>query len=163
MACSSSSMAQSHSGQAGARGEEQRLAGRSVAIQKSHAVMPGDAEKQVEYRMLAENDPGFPHAEVLKPGHHGSENSTMPEFLAAVGARISIISSARKIHTAIALPHDWRDCGVRRFSTSARSADAKWPTGQPARRQSRWQPDTRGSCGTAATKNAPKAIRRLSP
>jgi len=125
--------------------------------------MPGDAEKQVEYRMLAENDPGFRHAEVLKPGHHGSENSTMPEFLAAVGARISIISSARKIHTAIALPNDGRDCGVRRFSTSARSADAKWPTGQPARRQSRWQPDTRGSCGTAATKNAPKAIRRLSP
>jgi beta-lactamase superfamily II metal-dependent hydrolase len=36
-------------------------------------LLPGDAEKQVEYTMLAENDPRFLHADVLKVGHHGSK------------------------------------------------------------------------------------------
>jgi competence protein ComEC len=56
-------------------------------------LLPGDAEKQVEYAMLAENEPGFLHADVLKVGHHGSKNSSMPEFLDAVGPRVSVISS----------------------------------------------------------------------
>jgi len=36
-------------------------------------LLPGDAEKQVEYSMLAENDPQFLRADVLKIGHHGSK------------------------------------------------------------------------------------------
>jgi competence protein ComEC len=56
-------------------------------------LLPGDAEKQVEYAMLAENDRGFLHADVLKVGHHGSKNSSMPEFLDAVGPQVSVISS----------------------------------------------------------------------
>ena len=59
-------------------------------------LLPGDAEKQVEYSMLAENDPGFLHADVLKVGHHGSKNSTMPEFLEAVNPRISVISAGEE-------------------------------------------------------------------
>ena len=59
-------------------------------------LLPGDAEKQVEYAVLAENDPGFLHADVLKVGHHGSKNSTMAEFLAAVSPQISIISSGEE-------------------------------------------------------------------
>jgi len=59
-------------------------------------LLPGDAEKQVEYAMLAENDPGFLHADVLKVGHHGSKNSTMPEFLAAIAPQISIISAGEE-------------------------------------------------------------------
>jgi competence protein ComEC len=54
-------------------------------------MLPGDAEKQVEYSMLAENNPGFLHTDVLKIGHHGSKNSTMPELLARLeqkGTRI---------------------------------------------------------------------------
>ena len=43
--------------------------------------------------MLAENAPDSLHADVLKVGHHGSKNSTMPEFLAAVGPQVSIVSS----------------------------------------------------------------------
>jgi competence protein ComEC len=56
-------------------------------------LLPGDAEKQVEAAMLAENDAAALHADVLKVGHHGSKNSTMPDFLAAVAPRISVISA----------------------------------------------------------------------
>ena len=56
-------------------------------------LLPGDMEKQVEYAMLGENTPSFLHADVLKVGHYGSINSTMPEFLAAVAPQISIIFS----------------------------------------------------------------------
>lgn len=59
-------------------------------------VLPGDAEKQVEYQLLDENEASFLHADVLKVGHHGSKNSTMPEFLNAVAPRISIISAGEE-------------------------------------------------------------------
>ena len=59
-------------------------------------LLPGDAEKQVEYAMLAENTPGFLHADVLKVGHHGSKNSSMPEFLDVVGPQISVISAGEE-------------------------------------------------------------------
>jgi competence protein ComEC len=42
--------------------------------------------------MLAENGQDELQAEVLKIGHHGSKNSTTPEFLAAVKPRLAIIS-----------------------------------------------------------------------
>jgi competence protein ComEC len=59
-------------------------------------LLPGDAEKQVEYAMLAENEPGDLRADVLKVGHHGSKNSTMPEFLSAIAPQISIISAGEE-------------------------------------------------------------------
>ncbi len=59
-------------------------------------LLPGDAEKQVEAAMLAENEAGELHADVLKVGHHGSKNSTMPEFLAAVAPSISVISAGEE-------------------------------------------------------------------
>jgi len=59
-------------------------------------LLTGDMEKQVEYQMLSENDPAFLHADVLKVGHHGSKNSTMPEFLSAVEPQISIISAGEE-------------------------------------------------------------------
>jgi competence protein ComEC len=39
-------------------------------------LLPG--EKEVEYAMMAENDAGALHADVLKIGHHGSKNSRVP-------------------------------------------------------------------------------------
>jgi len=33
---------------------------------------------------------------VLKVGHHGSKNSTMPEFLEAIAPKVSIISSGEE-------------------------------------------------------------------
>jgi len=55
-------------------------------------LLPGDAEKQAEHAMLAENSADL-HADVLKVGHHGSKNSTTQEFLDAVAPAIAIISS----------------------------------------------------------------------
>jgi len=56
-------------------------------------LLPGDAEKESERTILAENDANELRADVLKIGHHGSKNSTGPELLAAVQPRIGIISS----------------------------------------------------------------------
>lgn len=55
-------------------------------------LLPGDAEKQAERQMLAEDDPGDLRADILKVGHHGSKNSSTREFLAAVAPRIAVIS-----------------------------------------------------------------------
>jgi Metallo-beta-lactamase superfamily len=49
-------------------------------------LLPGDAE----------NAPESLRADVLKVGHHGSKNSTVPDFLAAVNPRISIISAGEE-------------------------------------------------------------------
>ena len=59
-------------------------------------LLPGDAEKQAEAAMLAENDATALHADVLKVGHHGSKNSTMPDFLAGVSPQISVISAGEE-------------------------------------------------------------------
>ena len=55
-------------------------------------LLPGDAEKEAEHAMLSEIGRNELQAEVLKIGHHGSRNSTTPEFLAAVKPRLAIIS-----------------------------------------------------------------------
>ena len=55
-------------------------------------LLPGDAEKQAEHKILEENSADLLHSDVLKAGHHGSKNSTIPEFLAAVHPQIGIIS-----------------------------------------------------------------------
>ncbi len=56
-------------------------------------LLPGDAEKQAEHEILAENSETFLRSDVLKIGHHGSKNSTTPEFLAAVQPRLAVISA----------------------------------------------------------------------
>ncbi len=56
-------------------------------------LLPGDAERQAEREILAENRADTLHADVLKIGHHGSKNSTTQEFLAAVQPRVGIISA----------------------------------------------------------------------
>lgn len=56
-------------------------------------LLTGDAEQQAEQEILAENPAEALHADVLKIGHHGSKNSTSPEFLAAVHPQIGIISA----------------------------------------------------------------------
>jgi competence protein ComEC len=68
-------------------------------------LLPGDAEKQVEYAILEENDSTAVHADVLKVGHHGSKNSTMPEFLSAVSPQIAIISAGEENPMAIRAPN----------------------------------------------------------
>jgi competence protein ComEC len=59
-------------------------------------LLPGDAEKEAERAMLAEHDEASLQADVLKVGHHGSKNSTMPDFLAAVRPQVAIISAGEE-------------------------------------------------------------------
>ena len=56
-------------------------------------LLPGDTEKQAEREILSENSAEAMHSDVLKIGHHGSKNSTTPEFLAAVRPQVGIISA----------------------------------------------------------------------
>jgi len=56
-------------------------------------LLPGDAEKQTERQIVAENSEDALRADVLKIGHHGGKNSSTPDFLAAVRPRIAIISA----------------------------------------------------------------------
>ncbi|HET7149941.1 MAG TPA: DNA internalization-related competence protein ComEC/Rec2 [Candidatus Acidoferrum sp.] len=55
-------------------------------------LLPGDAEKQSETAILAENTEDGLRSDVLKVGHHGGKNSTTQEFLDAVEPRLGIIS-----------------------------------------------------------------------
>lgn len=59
-------------------------------------MLPGDAEKQAEKKILAENGRQMLHADILKVGHHGSKNSTTEEFLAAVHPRVAVISAGEE-------------------------------------------------------------------
>jgi competence protein ComEC len=56
-------------------------------------MLPGDAEKDAENSILADNNEKALSADVLKVGHHGSKNSTMPDFLAAVHPSVAVISA----------------------------------------------------------------------
>jgi len=56
-------------------------------------LLPGDAETQAEAAILSENPETELQSDVLKVGHHGSKNSTTPEFLAAVHPQLAIIST----------------------------------------------------------------------
>jgi competence protein ComEC len=83
-------------------------------------LLPGDAEKDAERTMLADDAGEGLRADVLKVGHHGSKNSTMPEFLAAVRPRMAIISTGEENpygHPSPALLARLQDAGVSVYRT----------------------------------------------
>jgi competence protein ComEC len=83
-------------------------------------LLPGDAEKQAEREILSENSPEAMHSNVLKIGHHGSKNSTTPEFLAAVHPRVGIISAGEDNpygHPSTELLERLQKAGVRILRT----------------------------------------------
>lgn len=83
-------------------------------------LLPGDAEKQAESSILSENLPLSLSADVLKVGHHGSKNSTIPSFLAAVRPRIAVISAGEDNpygHPSLELLSRLEEAGVRILRT----------------------------------------------
>jgi competence protein ComEC len=67
-----------------------------VAFGERSFLLPGDAEKTAERSILSESAPQTLRADVLKIGHHGSKNSTTPDFLAAVQPRVAVISAGEE-------------------------------------------------------------------
>ena len=64
-----------------------------VSYGESSALMEGDAEKQVERRIAMLIHPSTnPVANLIKIGHHGSNNATTPELIAAVQPQFAVIS-----------------------------------------------------------------------
>ncbi len=63
-----------------------------VRYQKTAALLEGDAEAPVEEQMVATEPLA---AGLLKVGHHGSNTSTIPAFLAAVHPEFAVISVGR--------------------------------------------------------------------
>ncbi len=60
-----------------------------VSYQDSSVLLEGDAEKQVERRVAALHHPS---ANLVKVGHHGSNNATTPELVASAGPQFAVIS-----------------------------------------------------------------------
>ncbi len=63
-----------------------------IRYEKTAALLEGDAEAPVEEQMVATEPLA---AGLLKVGHHGSNTSTTPSFLAAVHPQFAVISAGR--------------------------------------------------------------------
>jgi competence protein ComEC len=59
-----------------------------ISFGGSSVLLEGDAEKQAERRVALRH----PSVDVLRVGHHGSNNATTPELLAAAQPRFAVIS-----------------------------------------------------------------------
>ena len=82
--------------------------------------LPGDAETQAESAILSEGAGQPLDADVLKVGHHGSKNSTTPEFLAAIHPKLAIISAGAENpygHPSKELLNRLRDANVKVLRT----------------------------------------------
>jgi competence protein ComEC len=62
-----------------------------IRVGEVTVLMTGDAEAGEE-RWLVANQMGLLRADVLKVGHHGSNTSSTPQFLAAVRPRLALVS-----------------------------------------------------------------------
>lgn len=96
-----------------------------VAYGDRSFLLPGDAEKSAERSILAESAPEALRADVLKIGHHGSKNSTTPEFLAAIRPRLAIISSGAENpygHPAPQLLERLQQAGIATLRTDTNGA-----------------------------------------
>ena len=88
-------------------------------------LLPGDAEKSSERAILAETAPAEMRADILKIGHHGSKNSTTPEFLDAVHPELAVISAGEENpygHPSPALLDRLQQAGVLALRTDQNGA-----------------------------------------
>lgn len=65
-----------------------------LAFGSSTALLTGDSEKKIEYKLIASGDDIT--AQLLKVGHHGSKTSTADLFLSRVHPQFAVISVGRK-------------------------------------------------------------------
>jgi len=70
-----------------------------VTYGDSSVLLEGDAERQVERRIVALH---HPRAELLKVGHHGSANATTPELVGSAEPQFAAISVG--LHNTFGLP-----------------------------------------------------------
>ncbi len=95
-----------------------------LAWQRASVLLEGDAEAPSEEAMLAQHR--VQHATLLKVGHHGSETSTTPAFLAAVSPADAVISDGRHNNfghpSPITLEH-LEDAHVRTYRTDRVGAE----------------------------------------
>jgi len=78
-----------HDSPVGARPQNNDSMVLRLAYLESSVLLEGDAEKQVERRIAARHHPS---ASLLKVGHHGSANATMPELIASARPQFAVIS-----------------------------------------------------------------------
>jgi competence protein ComEC len=93
-----------------------------VAYGATSVMLEGDAEAPIEEAMLAE--PGLAST-LLKVGHHGSNTSTRPEFLARVAPQWAVISCGlhnRYGHPRREVLEELEAAKVRTFSTDINGA-----------------------------------------
>lgn len=100
-----------------------------ISLGKFAALLTGDAEKDLEDRLVRERGDSL-RADFLKVGHHGSRTSSNPAFLAAVGARDALISCG--IRNRFGHPHaqamsSLKEAGLRIFRTD-RTGSLVWET-----------------------------------
>jgi competence protein ComEC len=99
-----------------------------VSFGQRSFLLPGDAEKLAEHAILAEAESGSGvslHSDVLKIGHHGSKNSTTPDFLAEIQPRLAVISSGEENpygHPNPLLLDRLREAGVATLRTDTNGA-----------------------------------------
>ncbi len=67
-----------------------------AAMDGKRLLLPGDAEKPVERELLMRHIPV--NTSVLHVAHHGSLSSTTPDFLAAAGPKLAVISAGAMNH-----------------------------------------------------------------
>jgi len=88
------------------------------------ALLPGDIEKHVELRLVAEQ-PKSIRADLLVVPHHGSLTSSTPEFVATVGPRYAVMTTGadNRFHLPKAeIVQRYRDGGARTLDSDDNGA-----------------------------------------
>lgn len=92
------------------------------------ALLTGDIGAVVERKLVREQAPALAADLVVVP-HHGSGHSSDPAFVAAVGARLALVSAGhgnRFGHPASAALRRWRQAGARVYDSASSGAVRVW-------------------------------------
>lgn len=99
-----------------------------VETQYGSALLPGDAGHYVERKLLDEARAAVRN-DVIVVGHHGSAGSSLPEFVAASGARLALVSSGadnRFKHPRKQIVQRWCEAGAEVVDTQRSGALRVW-------------------------------------